>query len=53
MKNKEKIIELLENISNMNDEVLELLKGEEAESETEGASQPPPPDQGPPPNDDD
>ena len=43
MKNKEKIIELLENISNMNDEVLELLKGEEAESETQDA----------PPDDDD
>lgn len=43
MKNKEKIIELLENISNMNDEVLELLKGEEAEPTTQGGTVPPEP----------
>ncbi|MCK5614150.1 hypothetical protein KAR91_70450 [Candidatus Pacearchaeota archaeon] len=51
MKNKEKIIELLEKISNMNDEVLELLKGEEAESETQGGSAPPDDDDGGDPSD--
>ncbi len=52
MKNKEKIIELLENISNMNDEVLALLRGEESQPDPPGtgdeedASQPDPPGTG-------
>ena len=42
MSEKEKVIELLEKISNQNDEILALLKKDKPQAETQDASVPPP-----------
>jgi hypothetical protein len=46
MPEKEKVLELLEKISNQNDEILALLKTNKPEAEIKDASQPDPPGTG-------
>lgn len=46
MSNKEQIIELLEKISDLNDQVLALVKKEEPTAEPKPGSQPDPPGTG-------